>query len=254
MRRTIRNWYSVGLLAAIVLESRIPPRKGLAGTWLGKRVVTFAIADGSKVTCRLQDAGDVISVFVDRDYAPFELNWTDVLTVIDIGATVGCFSLWALRLAPDAQVVAVEPNIKVYPFLVKNLQANGFASRARTLRLALGAVSGYGAVVDKTFSTLATVVPVSFDSPTAVRVVTLDQLMDEVSITKCDLLKIDCEGAEYDLVLGSTNDVLGRFATIVCEFHPRPDHSVPELSKRLEEAGFSVSTFGGPVGFLLAKR
>ncbi len=254
LRAEVRNWYTVGLLASIVMPTRIPPRRGLAGTWFGARVVTFQMRDGSKVTCRLQDSGDMISVYLDQDYAPFDLAWAEFRSVIDVGATTGCFTLWALQRAPEARVVAVEPNQNVFPFLLKNVEANGLAGRVRTVPTALGARSGHGAVVDRTYSTLATVVPqVSGHSP-SVRVITLGQLMADCNLVNCDLLKMDCEGAEYDILLTSADDVLRRIGAIVCEFHPIPGRSVNELSDRLTAGGFNVSVFGAGIGFIVAKR
>lgn len=216
--------------------------------------MTFRMRDGSNVTGRLQDSGDVVSVYLDQDYAAYDIPWSEITSVIDVGATVGCFTLWALKRAPQARVVAVEPNANVYQFLLKNIEANGLSRQVLTLPAALGAKSGEGFVVDRTFSTLATVVPDSATSRSKVRVITLEQLMQEAGLTYCDLLKIDCEGGEYDILGASSDDVLQHVGTIVCEFHPRAGRTVEELSDRLAAAGFTVSVFGGPVGFIVAKR
>src|SRR2546422_7482172 len=121
LRAEVRNWYGAGLLAAVVMPTRIPPRRGLGGTWLGRRVVTFKMRDGSRIQCRLQDAGDLISVYLDSDYARADIEWNSLRTIIDVGATVGAFTLWVSRLASEAQIVAVEPNPEVYSFLIANV-------------------------------------------------------------------------------------------------------------------------------------
>ncbi|HEV2035678.1 MAG TPA: FkbM family methyltransferase [Candidatus Dormibacteraeota bacterium] len=196
----------------------------------------------------------MISVYLDQDYAPFDVKWPDIHSVIDVGATTGCFTLWALKRAPDARVVAVEPNQNVFPFLLKNVEANGLVARVRTVPTALGAITGHAAVIDRTYSTLATVMPQSSATPSSVPMMTLRQLMAEFDIANCDLLKMDCEGAEYDILLTTGDDVLHRIGAIVCEFHPIPGRSVNELSEKLTAAGFRVSIFGAGLGFIVAKR
>ena len=254
MRSAIKNWYTIGFLAAIVLQSRIPPHRGLAGTWLARRVVTFRMRDGSRVKCRLQDAGDVVSVYVDQDYAGFDLRWDEIRTIVDIGATVGCFTLWVVKRAPQARVVAVEPNPNVYPFLIDNIAQNELTNRVVAMPAALGAKAGHATVIDSSFSTLARAVPDPNPSPSSMSMVTLQDVLNEAGLDECDLLKVDCEGCEYDILLGTSDVVLGRIDTIVCEFHPIPGQSLEELSDRLERAGFVVRTVGGPVGFLVARR
>ncbi len=203
-RDEVRNWYTVGLLASVVMPTRIPPRRGMAGTWLGRRVVTFYLRDGSAVKCRLQDAGDLVSVYVERDYATFPIPWPTLRTIVDAGATTGCFTLWAHQKAPNARILAIEPNRTVFPFLVENVRAK--------------------------------------------------HVLDEARFSSCDLLKIDIEGGEYDVLLVADASTLARIRTIVCEFHPMPNHSVNELVRHLTDNGFRVSVSGGLLGFIFAER
>ena len=56
------------------------------------------------------------------------------------------------------------------------------------------------------------------DDPEAVEVVTLESLMDHYGIDSVDLLKLDCEGAEWD-ILPAAERVLPRVRQICMEFH-----------------------------------
>src|SRR5256885_13072423 len=94
-RKEVRNWYSVGLLACITLPTRFTPGGGFGGRLLRNRQVTFRMRDGTKIRCRLRDAGDIFSVYVHQDYARYPIAWRQVSTVIDVGATVGSFTVWA---------------------------------------------------------------------------------------------------------------------------------------------------------------
>jgi FkbM family methyltransferase len=251
----VLNWYTVGLLAAIVMPTRIPPRRGLKGTWLGQHVATFRMSDGSKIRCRLQDAGDLISVYVDRDYGRMQIAWSDQRSIVDVGSTVGSFTMWVARQSPSARVIAVEPNPEVYPFLVDNIRRNNLAERVTTVEAAVGSARGLASIEDdRAFSTLVRVVPIGAGRGPSVRMLTLEQLFDETETTYCDLLKIDCEGGEYDILLSASDRMLHRVRAIICEYHPTTQHGPVELMKRLSQAGFEVEADHTPIGFIRATR
>jgi FkbM family methyltransferase len=249
----VRNWYTVGLLAAIVVPTRIPPRRGLGGTWLGTRPVTFLLRDGARVKCRLQDAGDLISVYLDQDYARQGVDWRELRTIVDVGATVGCFEIWASRLAPEARFVAVEPNPEVYPYLLANMAANGLASRVTAVQTALAGASGEGQMADNNAATVGTVVAAGSGTGRLVTVTGLEELFDDLRIEHCDLLKIDCEGGEYDILLNSPDAVVRRAALILCEYHPHPVFKGADLVRRLTGLGYAVEEDAAIVGFLRAR-
>ena len=103
-------------------------------------------------------------------------------------------------------------------------------------------------------STLATVASRQVGTATSVHIETLESLMFRLGVTSCDLLKIDCEGAEYEILLSSSDALLSSVGSIICEFHPVHDRSPEELVARLKEAGFVTRCRGGPVGFIYAHR
>jgi FkbM family methyltransferase len=251
----VRNWYTVGLLATIVMPTRVPPRRGLKGTWLGRHEATFRMSDRSRIRCRLQDSGDLISVYVDRDYGGSHIAWSDQASIIDIGSTVGAFTIWAARQSPRATMVAVEPNPEVFPFLVDNIRRNDLSDRVTTVEAAIGSAPGIAAIEDdRAFSTLVRVVPVGVGRGPRVRMLTLEQLFEETKTSSCDLLKIDCEGGEYDILFTAPDRLLRKIRAIVCEYHPTPEHDPAELFKFLSDAGFQIDADRTPIGFVRAKR
>jgi FkbM family methyltransferase len=190
LRRSVRNWYTFGLMAAIVAPNRIPPRKGLKGTWLGRYVATFRMRDGSTIRCRLEDAGDVIDVYVNQEYDRAQISWSDLKLIIDVGSTVGSFTVWAPRRAPKAKLIAIEPNPAVYPYLLENVKQNHLEGRVETIEAALGAIPGMAAIEDdRAFSNLVRVVPVEKGKGPTMRLMTLEQVFDE---TRTDLISAIC--------------------------------------------------------------
>ena len=76
--------------------------------------------------------------------------------------------------------------------------------------------------------------------PIRVDCTSLDGIFAAYQLDKCDLLKIDCEGDEYEILLGASPDVLNRIGTVILEWHDIPGHSPERLEQHLEKAGFST--------------
>src|SRR5207245_2905245 len=60
---------------------------------------------------------------------------SDVRTVLDLGANIGCFSLKTVREIPAARVIAVEPFPATHERLTANIARNGCEDRIRAWKL-----------------------------------------------------------------------------------------------------------------------
>jgi hypothetical protein len=77
--------------------------------------------------------------------------------------------------------------------------------------------------------------------------VSLATFFDRHGITRCEFFKIDCEGAEYEILMNLGPSILGRIGKIACELHEpiyygvtNPDHTPRALIRFLEGNGFTV--------------
>ncbi len=166
--------------------------------------------------------------------------------VVDIGANIGMF---AFRCAPRSErVICYEPYPANFSRLsdlfryrpgVEVVQA-AVAGRSGRLRLFVPD----GPKHQDLPSLFPRVGDVSATTFTDVAAVTLDQLFENHSIDHCDLLKLDVEGAEYDILYGADEATLRRIERIVCEYHPvdavTPDMNPDQLARFLELRGFGV--------------
>ena len=81
-----------------------------------------------------------------------------------------------------------------------------------------------------------------------VTAVTIDKLLDHLGLTHADMLKLDLEGAEYELLSAVDADTLHRFQQMFVEFH---HHCVEQYSAsdtrslvaRIETMGFTSFSF-----------
>jgi hypothetical protein len=73
----------------------------------------------------------------------------------------------------------------------------------------------------------------------SVPVCTLPDVLRKHGFERVDVLKIDCEGSEYDVIEGAV-EVLHKVARITGEFHRVEHHKPADLKQTLEHAGFQV--------------
>jgi hypothetical protein len=72
-------------------------------------------------------------------------------------------------------------------------------------------------------------------------VVTLDELFERFAVWKCPLLKLDCEGAEYEVLLNARPETLKKIGNIAMEYHVGlNEHSPEQLVAFLGAHGFVV--------------
>jgi FkbM family methyltransferase len=143
---------------------------------------------------------------------------------LDLGANEGFFSVIASKIVgPSGRVVAVEPQKRLGPVILENLALNR-CSNCTILQAALSNHSGEIAIfLSPTTNTGSTSTLKTAKYPLKKQIVqsySLKDLLDSLSITTFDLVKVDIEGAEYDVFMAAT-DVLrsGRLKRIELEFH-----------------------------------
>jgi len=168
--------------------------------------------------------------------------------VLDLGANVGVFALWASMSPRCATVYAVEPVPSSFSLLRKNLQRSLGGSAPRPLQAAISKTAGDSILyLDRSASCDTLIAPPSVDL--AQRVIgtivvdapTLADVYEWFSLGSCDVLKLDVEGSECDVLSSASDDDLRRACRIIVETH---DYLVPGSSdfirRRLESAGFEV--------------
>jgi len=228
-------------------------RSSLASSGLARRSMRFHMRDGSLIRCRIVDAGGLLSVNVDRDYDVSGLRWDQLRAIVDIGAHVGTFTVWAALRAPHARVLAVEPNPGTFELLQRNIRDNGLQQRVVAVNAAVGAVAGSG-MLELVEHSLGTRVASAGRGTVSVEVRTVESLLANAGLTDVDLFKIDCEGMEYEVFEAMDSGQLARLKVIACEYHPVPGHNASELDDRFRGAGFKVDRPAQSLGVLWATR
>lgn len=179
-------------------------------------------------------------------------------TVLDIGANAGYFSLQALCRYPEARVYSYEPVPANFRLLEKNQSLNPQSSW-RCIMEAASAESGELVLAFEggdDFTTSATLFQGGADHNEQIRVIasSLRDIFSDCGLSRCDLLKMDCEGAEYGIFYKCPSEILARIDRIVMEVHrgPGADEHIGAMEAFLRKNGFV--TRQRPVGMLAAWR
>lgn len=168
-----------------------------------------------------------------------EYNPKEDHIIIDVGAHIGVFSVFAASKLKKGSVFAIEPAQGNFEFLKRNVAINNFsniyiskialAGCKGTSRLSLSA-SDRGHSITKTYSSAYEEVETD----------TLTNFLNVHNIWRCDFLKLNCEGAEFPIILGTPKEMLKRIKTIFIKYHLDcvDGYSEKDLISYLRACGF----------------
>lgn len=147
----------------------------------------------------------------------------DPQVILDIGSNIGASILFFREKFPKAKIYGFEPHPETFRILEKNVAR---LSGVEAFNYALGAANADVAVpfdgADFSRFTLATDPGGDWSgplSPTACQVRHAGEAIESLGLTKVDLIKIDCEGAEYEVLTALPAEVLRQCKWIVGELH-----------------------------------
>ncbi|OAN48256.1 FkbM family methyltransferase [Chloroflexus islandicus] len=242
--RQIENWYLLPLLALRKHRLRIRLRTGY----------TFWVRS-------LMDVWIVKETVLDRDYETYGRPIQDGWTVIDIGAGIGEFSIVTAKEHPNCHVYAIEPFPESFALLQENLRLNAIGN-VTALQTAIGVQSGQmllatiGEAVQHSATKQATVIG---SNTLAVPALSLEDIFQRYGIERCNFLKMDCEGCEFEVLLNANPVTLAQIDHLCLEYHNGcTAYAHTGLVQHLQRHGFAVKLAANPVhddlGFLYAYR
>jgi FkbM family methyltransferase len=164
------------------------------------------------------------------------------MTVVDVGANSGYYSLWASRLVgPTGRVYAFEPVPDLEAGLRHNVALNAIGNitvRSEAISESTGTAVLHVSHASKNtgLSSLVLNQDVGADSERLeVQTITLDELAEQIS-EPIDFIKIDVEGAEEMVIRGATQLLAAeRAPAILFE-----SYDVVPLARRLESYGYQI--------------
>jgi len=167
--------------------------------------------------------------------------------IVDLGANIGIFTLYAARCAPQAKIFSVEPFPSTFQRLVDTVRDHPLETRVTCLNFAAAGSSGTRLMPDapvpsqrRVLSSVASYAKVSTGPQVMGK--TLEAMFAENRLSHVDLLKVDIEGSEYEVFLSTPSHVLARIDRIAMEYHgDSAPYSKQQLFDHLHRAGFTIA-------------
>lgn len=210
--------------------------------------VTYYLTNGLRLTSRRYDidGASFKKVWLQRAYDPQEFGipfaWSKVRSVIDCGAHIGMFTLYAAQKSPRAKIICIEPDTANIRMLQKNIEQNKLEKRVTPHSIGIGngkPVTLYTFPNDRGGNSIY---KKSDDGiPMMIRTASLHELFKTEHIETCDFLKLSCEGAEYDALYALDEEHLKKIRCLYVECHAYsddPTHTPERLQEFLLNNGF----------------
>jgi len=153
--------------------------------------------------------------------------------VVDVGAFVGDSAIYfALRGARS--VIAIEPHPSAYTEMLDNIKLNNLEGVIVPVNAGLASRSGKICIENIGVEDTAVTYHRPGDCPITVPAVTLSELISRFSINVNDaVLKMDCEGCEYDVILNDYEHIK-MFRELIFEHHSNVNKLLKVLSRDYE--------------------
>jgi FkbM family methyltransferase len=239
----------------------------VAGEESGARLVEFPDGFRCYTHTSVEETEFIYNeVFVRQEYLRGGGVLEDAACILDVGANIGLFTLFAKARNPRAVVHAFEPIPETFAVLKRNVELHGLAADVRLHRSAVGA----RASARRTFTFYPNMAGNSTATPSikdgqreALRrglgdeltgflfrpetrnapVETISGFLAEEKVGTVDFLKIDVEGDEMEVLKGIRPEHWPAIRQIAVEAHSDP--LARDVTRHLEQAGFRVSAEGG---------
>lgn len=178
-------------------------------------------------------------IFIEEVYERIPLFVLENKKIIfDIGANIGLYSLKAAKNNKKCVVYAFEPNPYVFKRFLYNIKINGFEKKIHPFQKAVSSKNGIIKFRCKSHTTSSSFYDKKVkESGTILQIpmIKLDSFIEENKVPLIDILKIDAEGMEYEVLLGTVKN-LGKVKGIVMEFHSQ--EILDKVNNLLEPRGF----------------
>ncbi len=211
----------------------------------GKSVQVLNLRNGLSFYNANQNTLSIFNeIFVNNVYNRGEVKINEGDIVFDIGANVGVFSLYASQIK-RTQVYAFEPHPNNFKILLNNVRKNKITN-VECFDYALGIADETRILIE---GNIAGGHKLSNENEHAnsegnlkVKSVTLSRMTEKLNIDTIDFVKLDCEGAEGEIIKSLGQDGLKKINKMAIEFHD--NHSIlshKEILIELQNSGFKTS-------------
>ncbi len=158
-------------------------------------------------------------IWLDEFYSGegYEIQPND--TIVDIGGNIGVFALWAATRAKNVLVHSFEPFPKNAEYFAANQKVSGVAN-INFHTVAVADADGFRTLqLAESWMLHSLGEKQSGSEGIEVQCVSFDSVVADIPV--CHFLKLDCEGGEYEILYGASDESLSKVRRLICEFNIR---------------------------------
>ncbi len=190
---------------------------------------------------KTKDRDIFVEITLGNEYFIDEIKLAENSVVLDIGAQIGVFSVFISKKV--GKIFSFEPVLGNFELLKKNIELNKLENKIKAFNFAVSAKNGKQKVFLSENNSGGHSI---YGKGKFVEAETknLEQIFNENKIQKCDLIKMDVEGAEYDVLYSSTEETFNKIERIVFECHEidKKKKNPKKMIIFLESKGFKVKS------------
>ncbi len=191
------------------------------------------------------DINDAVVVLSGHEYPKELLGLSEMghPVILDVGGHIGTFTMYIKNLYPHAKIIAMEPVSDNRVFYNRNIKLNNYQN-VTLLPYALYSQTGqfYIDLSNKQYDAVSvqTEKPIHDDYVT-IDAVSFEDVINKNNIAHIDLMKLDIEGAEYDLLNTQLPIMSNTVKRIIMEYHPAGDKAKRnQLVSYFDQAGWGL--------------
>ncbi|MEM0220212.1 MAG: FkbM family methyltransferase [Thermoproteota archaeon] len=195
----------------------------------------------------IADIWHIQEIFIDKIYGEKFHG-----TVIDIGAYNGDSSIY-FALNGAERVIGLEPYPEGFELAKESVKISKLENKIILLPYAFAREEGEAEFhVSKSNPDANSLKPINEITFEVLRVktISLQKIVNDFKISSISLLKLDCEGCEYDTLPYLSDELYDKIESVVLEFHDGPKN----LAEVLKSKGFSVEYKGAKQGMMYATK
>ncbi len=214
--------------------------------------ITYVTRSGEKYFARpgQYDIGILSEIYISRVYEASDKRYIiqEKDTVLDVGGYIGDFTIYAARKATKGQVFVFEPIKENYEILKKNINLNKLKNINPFMKALTGKsekltfhiqLEAYGASSIYSFKGRKASL-----KKTYITSIGINDFIHSENIKQLDVIKLDCEGAEYDIIYQINRSLLKKVRILMIEYHrikiENKTHNPESLRKFIQRHGFTV--------------
>ena len=180
-------------------------------------------------------------VFIKEDYKTGDALKPN--NILDIGANVGFFSLYASKKYPGSKIYSFEPFPPTFLRLKEHLAINKIIN-VETFPCAVSDKNEKVNFYSIDWAGANTLNANKFDTGnckiTQVDCIAFAGIFELTKVDSFDLAKIDCEGSEYPMLINASDESIIKIRNYIIEVHTDKTYNADDLIKRFKKLGYNT--------------